>query len=330
MSIARQDNPISSAVRAAAKEKGGAPEDARRSLHMLSNNTYPTRVYMSPAEWATVLPNPRQRDTERHARRAEHLKTPHPIHAFVSMAQLPDGRRYKLDGHTRSYLWEKGEVSPPEILSVECWQCDRMEQVKKLYSAYDNSQAVENTVDRMFGAYREHGLTYTSPLLSSQKIAAALRIAYQTLFGQKAGITAAASEYDLISYWRPELDLLDEAKPISKYFPTGITAGSLITLRRYGPDAVDFWSRYSADRGNKIAGERDPVQALRDRVDGMRGNRQLTSSGNISILIALSVSAFSADRRGQIYKDGGGVKPVGKEAMLSFLTSAKNAFRTWS
>jgi len=313
------------------KEKGGAPGSDRQGIvAMLHNNVLPRRVYMSPQEWADIAPNPRQRDTARHARRANHLKTPHPIHAFVNMAQLPDGRRYKLDGHTRGYLWAKGEVTSPEILIVECWDVQGLDQVKDLYGLFDNSQAVEGTVDRMFGAYREHDLRFKSQLLASQKIASSLRISYQVLFGAKAGLVSSASEYDLLAYWMPELRLLDECEPSSKYFPTGISAGALITLRRYGPDAVDFWHRYALDRGTKIAGERDPVQALRDRVDNMRGNRQFTSAGNISILIALGVSALSADRRGQTYKDGGGVKTLGKEAMSAFVASAKNTLRTWS
>lgn len=308
------------------KEKGGPPEDARQEvLSMLNINEFPRRVYLSPEEWAAIPANPRQRDTERHAAKAVHLRKPHPVHAFVSMAVLPDGRRYKLDGHTRSFLWEKGDVEAPTLLTVDTWNCDNVEQVKQLYGVFDNASAVETTADRMFGAYREHGLEFKSPLLRARKIVAATRFAYKILFGVRPAVES--SEYDLLRYWRPEFGLLDDCMPSNKEFPTGITAASIITFRRHGLDALDFWDRYSHDRGNKRNGERDAVQALRDRVDSMRGERKLTSASNIDTLVAVALSAFQADRKNYIYT--GGIKPLGKEAISEFVAAAKSTKRTW-
>lgn len=308
------------------KEKGGSPEDARQKvLPMLTNNMFPKRVYMSTEEWATVAPNPRQRDTEKHAARADHLKTPHPIHAFVNMAILPDGRRYKLDGHTRGYLWENNVVAAPDVLVVESWNCENIEQVKELYGIFDNVNAVETSTDRMFGAYREHDFKFKSALLSGRRIATGARFAHQILFGFKTA--SETNEYDILRYWSPELYLLDECGPTQVGFPSPITAAALIVFRRYGPRASDFWGRYAHDKGNKVGVERDAVQALRDRVDLMRGSRKLTSTPNIITLISVSLSAYLADRKGYMYS--GGVKPLGKDAVSEFATAAKSTLRTW-
>lgn len=316
-----------SASRAApTKRKGGSPEDARQEvLSMLNNNAFPRRVYLSPAEWAEIEPNPRQRDTARHAAKADHLRNPHPIHSIVNMAVLPDGRRFKLDGHTRGFLWEKGDVPAPAVLIVETWECENIDQVKQLYGYFDNSDAVETSTDRMFGAYREHGFEFKSPLLSSRKIATGARFAYQFLFGSRPAVDA--TEYDLLRYWKPELYLLDGCMPNWKVFPTPITAASLLTFRRYGNDAFDFWDRYAKDKGNKINGEKDAVQALHDRINSLRGHRKLTNTGNIQSVIAVALSAYNADRKGYAYS--GGIKPLGKEALSDFAASAKSTIRTW-
>src|SRR4029077_6653573 len=78
----------------------------------------PQNIEMSVADWIQVAPNPRQRDTEKHARKAKHLMTPQPTHRRVSMAMTPDGRKWKLDGHTRALLWSRNQVERPESLNV--------------------------------------------------------------------------------------------------------------------------------------------------------------------------------------------------------------------
>jgi hypothetical protein len=312
--------------RPSTREKGGSPEDARQEvLPMLNNNMFPKRVYMSAEEWATVAPNPRQRDTEKHAKRADHLKSPHPIHSFVNMAVLPDGRRYKLDGHTRGYLWEKGEVEAPSILTVETWNCVNLDQVKELYGLFDNTDAVETASDRMFGAYREHGFEFQSSLLTGKKILTAVSYANRIMFGRAT--TLASNEYDLLRYWKPELYLLDACGPVGRAFPTGVTSASILTFRRFGPTASDFWTRYAKDQGVKTGEERDPVQALSERVTLLRGSKKLTGEGNILSIIAIALSAFHADRKGYVYS--GGIKQFGKDTISDFAAAAKATIRTW-
>lgn len=286
---------------------------------------FPKRTYMSPEEWGTVEDNPRQRDTARHAARADHLKIPHPIHSFVNMAVLPDGRRYKLDGHTRGFLWSSGEVEAPAVLVVETWACESLEQVKELYGVFDNVKAVETGADRVFGAYREHGLEFKSPLLRNKKITIGCRVAYGVLFSRV--VADKQSEYSLIRYWKPELYLLDEVDASQHVFSSAITAASLITFRRYGRDATDFWYRLAHNNGNKQGDVKDAVQALYDRIKTMREKAGITSASNINELFAAAIAAFQAGRRGQHYV--GGIKGLGKVEIDKFATAAKSTTRTW-
>lgn len=304
------------------KEKGDAPESGRQgNIDMLNNTNIPQRVYMKASEWANIPDNPRQRDTAKHAKTAKHLFTPHPIHALVNMATLPDGRSYKIDGHTRSYLWEAGKVPAPEPLIVDVWKCTTLEDVKNLYECFDNKGAAESSYDRMFGAYREHGVQFKSQFLASKKIASTMRMAYAFLHGGKEyGIT---TEYDLLQYWLNELYLLDECKPTFARFPSGIAWAALITFRRYGDQATDFWTRYASGLGNKQGSDRDAVEALTERVDKLRGERKLTSIANINFIGSLALSAFSADREGRGYT--GGIRPLGKSTMAEWALATKQS-----
>src|SRR5882672_12509291 len=98
---------------------------------------------MGPKDWAAIPDNPRQRDTVAHARRAAqtNLKEPHPTHLKVHMARLADGRCYKLDGHTRSYLWEIGKLEAPQAVQVQVWDVADLDAAKELYNTFDSTAA---------------------------------------------------------------------------------------------------------------------------------------------------------------------------------------------
>ena len=124
---------------------------------------------MFPEDWAKVADNPRQRDTEAHAlyanRPGNHLSKYHESHQTVKMAVLPDGRTFKLDAHSRDWLWQRGLLRAPEILTVEVWECPDIEKVKEMYQTNDNPKAAEQAKDRLFGAARENKIS--SPQRSS-------------------------------------------------------------------------------------------------------------------------------------------------------------------
>lgn len=73
-------------------------------------------------DWIAVDANPIQRDTERHAAKAKHLRVFHPTHSVVSAAELPSGKLIKLDGHTRALMWRRKEIPAPTQVTVVCYQ----------------------------------------------------------------------------------------------------------------------------------------------------------------------------------------------------------------
>ena len=145
---------------------------------------YVKRISMTPQDWAEVSNNPRQRNTEDHARRAKHLLAYSPEHPIVKMAVLPDGRRFKLDGHTRSYLWSTGVVEAPKWVMVDVFRCRTLKDVEMLYEHYDNRLAAENARDVLAGAARKLGLEFNTTLMRQGKYGRALVSIYARAYNE--------------------------------------------------------------------------------------------------------------------------------------------------
>lgn len=297
---------------------------------------YDGTIEIKPEEWASVFDNPRQRDTESRARRASHLMTPHPSHCKVNMALLPDGRRYKLDGHTRSYIWSAGTVAAPPVLYVDVWRCRSLEDAKELYSTFDSKAAVETAADQVFGAKKDAGAEFKSRLLKSGRFVSGMKFGHVFLHGVDK--FNSLDTYALLKEWLAELRLLDKCEPTSRRFHTGITSAALLTLRRYGEDAVDFWTRFAAGTGIKTGGVTDPVQALEERMERRRGQNRLGGSTNVQEICGIAISAFERDRHGETYLaerlDEGdkklrasGIKTTKGDSFREWMIAAKNARR---
>ena len=218
---------------------------------------------MSVSEWITVPDNPRQRDTERHLRKAKHLLTPQPTHSRVSMAMDPKGNRWKLDGHTRSLAWQRQMVTPPTVLLVDIYKVRDKDAAANLYKLFDNKDAVETAADQVTGAYRETGFIPVSKLLSRNVLANAVRFADGLARGnRRATAPSEADVYTIIASWLDELKKLDAMHVKPQRFPGPIVTASLMTFRKHGDSAREFWRLYSEDAGEKISGGMDPVEAL--------------------------------------------------------------------
>lgn len=285
---------------------------------------YVGTIEMTASQWHATENNPRQRDTESHGRRADHLRRPHPAHSKVNAARLPDGHLLKLDGHTRDWLWAAGKLAPPPILFVDIWECPSRDAACELYVTFDSSDAVETVTDKLFGGVRESGLEFQSEVLKSFRYVAALRIGYELLFGQTAA--RSTQVYTLLEFWTPQLMVIDECGGTRKLFHTGILAAALLCAYRYGTDAVPFWTAYAKRQGNKVGDEMDAVQALELRMLERRRVGVLNGRANSLKVITYSLSAFERFKRGDLYlASGSGVKAMQQAALAQWTDAAKRA-----
>ncbi len=114
---------------------------------------------MTVDEWNNVTDNPRQRDTERHAKKIMGDFSPWLEQGeIVQAARLPGGNLYKLNGHTRGYGWVNRLIHRPDKIQVEIFEAKDVEEVVKMYHLYDNVRYSESPSDLVSGCF--HQLQY--------------------------------------------------------------------------------------------------------------------------------------------------------------------------
>lgn len=293
---------------------------------------YMGRIEMSVQHWGQVRDNPRQRDTEAHAKKARHLNTYDPIHRFVNMAQLPDGTTYKLDGHTRVYKWLRGEALGPDTVLVDVYLCDDLHAVQELYTKFDSQSAVETGPDKIAGAARQHQLTFKSPMLRAGRYGSAVKRLFMYTTKSWGSWSEARFIYDAVAFYRSELELLDTLKPQPKHFPSGIIMAALATFRRRGPAVLPFWQAYAAEQGKKDGSRMDAVQALSQAVlvSKVKGKVADGGQGQQLGLLGRGITAAEAYRRGDWYKlgTGGGLRNMSEANVKEYLRRSVEAGRS--
>lgn len=211
-------------------------------------------IKMTVAQWAAVLDNPRQRDTDKNASKATrgHLKTSSPAQARVFAAKLPGGALVKLDGHTRALLWEEGKLQPPSVVYVDVIYVKSMDEAKELYTHFDNPAVSEKAADKMFGAFRESGITPESGLIASCGITSAI----------KKLVPVGTPIYTAVKAWKPEIIMLDSIGAGGGALKNGMVLGALCTLRVRGERALPFISAVVTDSGDRNEHGSDGVDAI--------------------------------------------------------------------
>lgn len=225
------------------------------STEVVLHETYMST--MTASEWANVADNPRQRDTIARASRAKHLDTLEPTHTLVSIAELPDGERYKLDAHTRAYKWKADPALSPKCdLDVRVYVVKDITEVKRLYTHFDGKQAVETASDAVFGGMREVGIIPKSDFVRRARFASALTEAYSYICGDLMKVT----HYDRVRFFQKDIRSLDLFVGSSRRMCSPATCVYLMAHRKHGDRVNHFFQRYLKDEGTKDGKRRDCVQ----------------------------------------------------------------------
>lgn len=257
-----------------------------------------SQATMTAREWMEMEDNPIQRNTELQAKKArnKHLKVSSPTHARVSAAQLPDGHQYKLDGHTRSLLWQEGALDAPEILYVDLYHVDNAQQVEDLYKTFDSQDSVEGAIDRMHGAFRLHGFFPKSTLVVNGGITSAI----QLLSNNRGSGAARFNIYKQIEPWIDSIQVIDQRGFSNSHFKVGMLAAMILTVRIYGPSALDFWEGYANDEGVKTKDYRCPIEEI-SRVSKQQTNKDGNKKFTTQHLCERAISCFETWRAGGVY-----------------------------
>jgi len=204
--------------------------------------------------------NPVQRRTADHARKAlkYHLSSYSPTQQCVVGAVLNNevskNEYYKVDGHTRSYLWENDLLQKPENVHVTTYHCSTLQEVIDLYTCYDASTAAETSADKYAGACRLVGFEPKSSLLKKCPVSSIYRILSNSY--------SLVNTYDYVKALLPALKKIDDLNLPAKYSIAPLLA-MITTFLCY--DAVivaNFWTSVHKDKGTKdITSGMDGIQA---------------------------------------------------------------------
>lgn len=281
---------------------------------------------MSIDDWISVPDNPRQRNTERRAQAAlKWLGQPSPTHCRVAMAVLNDGRRFKLDGHTRALLWYRRQAPEPQQLIVDVYLCPNIERVKTLYDELDSVNAVKTPADAVTGAYREHDLQLSNRFLAGGGLKSGLKASYRAC-------VSTCGDFDInhaVGLFKPELLALDRTEAAARWFKSGLVAAAVITLAASKGGALRFWAAYAAGEGMKCEGRMDAVEALRDRVLRIRDDKRLPSGGAyVAILMQYGITAYVGFEKGHEYSARNGLMLSKSDKVVTpIIQDASNALR---
>lgn len=188
-------------------------------------------VEMPVSDWIAMTDHPRQRDTERHARKS-HWKLAQGARGPVAealrwvIAADFDGTLYKVDGHTRAYLWQHKRLPVPKSVFATIYRCKSISDVNEVYGVFDTQIASETLYDQVTGAFREQGLILKSKRLRAGTIVDALSIARRGQAGGKDDFDL----YEAVAYFSQELRLLDSVDPQPDQFHTGVVSAALLAL----------------------------------------------------------------------------------------------------
>lgn len=241
---------------------------------------------MSVDQWILVPDNPRQRDTESHAKSAvkKHLSELSPVHRVVHAATI-DGETpaCKLDGHTRAWLWKVDKLERPKsnTMMVMLYKVNDLREAGELYTHFDNSQAAETSSDKFFGGCREQNIRLESALLNRLQISNALKFATSKWGGHNF------SHYELISIWKNELLELDSWNISKGKLSNALISVALLCIhdKRYETSIVrEFFHNFVTDAGVKEGKLRDGVQALSELVERKKNQSSPNGWKNITDL----------------------------------------------
>ncbi len=249
-------------------------------------------------QWTSIRNNPRQRDTERHASKIEqYLQVVLPVHATVAAAQLPDGSFVKLDGHSRSLLWDENRIPTPNVITMQVYPVADLAGAALLYGTYDSPTSVETNEDRVCGAFRLVGFYPASAILRKGTLTRAFGVVeYARSGGAKVSSRGRVDVIAGTKEWRRELPGLDRIIQghSTKKLPAGVLAGILLSIRKRGLHAVeDFWNSYLDP--DEAGGIRDPHNVL---LNTLRRQQDRKATNGIIVARDIASKAVAACEHG--------------------------------
>jgi len=249
---------------------------------------------MTPEQWAQIPDNRIQRDTVRHAVKViKNFQEIISTHLMVEAAIFPDGSLVKLDGHTRSLLWEQGRAPVPDFILVKIHKVFSLQKADYLYRTIDSRSAVDSAGDDIFGILKKKNFTGSSKIVKQGRLSLCLKVVEWARTGQ-----APANSIDkeaAIDQWFREIVFSDEIVTGggggAKVY-AGIFAAMMLSVQKHGKEnAAAFWRLYLSKKEEGLDAT-NPVIKLRlhmsdrkrdARTASMKNSREITENAIFAV-----------------------------------------------
>lgn len=237
-------------------------------------------IQMTFDRFAGIERNPIQRNEVSRAGMS-HLRVFSPTHLTVAIAVLPNGREYKIDGHTRVCAAKSGQASHllKEKFFVTVYSVASEDDVIALYNQYDSRASVKTSANDVTGAFLMHGIEPKTQWVKAGKIASTLSLSYSAV-ASYYGLPAEASHFSKVAFFKKEIEMLDDFEPQLSRFRAGVASASLIAMKVFNDRAQSFFEDYNNGPGKSHANERDSVFMLHEFMQGERQRKTLQGMSN--------------------------------------------------
>jgi hypothetical protein len=236
-------------------------------------------VFMSLGQWAKVADNPIQKKGRAARPNIGHLRKYVREHSIVRMGVLPNGQEFKIEGHTRNYIWQ---FAPwlvdliPDRVQVEVFPCKNFKEAAERFRRVDNKSAVKNAADEMHGSFKLIGVETNSKFFqTASNIKAALSYAYEVL--HKAVWHAAVNIKKVaideqVAAFKDALTALDAIDVNRSKLTAPLIMAFLLAHTKHGDKIVPFFKKINEGTHGQRKGKKYcPIAMLESKRDKHKG-----------------------------------------------------------
>ena len=220
---------------------------------------FPAVQIMKVEKFCSLPEHPKQRETINRAYKynleGKHLSKPDKMHLDVKAVRF-QGKIYKLDGHTRAYLWKKGDLKTiSSSLICIIYEANDEAEFFSMYDRCDSADSVEKGTDRIYSALKLCGVKNKNLFkAAAHGLTSAMREMTPDYKGEKNMVP-------LVKAWLPEIKALSKIPDLTtKIMPSAFIAGFLMAhryARQNGNDTksvVELFAKYADKESAKLEG----------------------------------------------------------------------------
>lgn len=273
-------------------------------LESLKSLPLPYAETMSVETLFDIEDCPRQRDTAKRAAKAKHLDNLYPTHTVVSIAELPDGRRIKLDCHTRLHKWATGDVTMPAHILAIIFPVETIEQALAYYTHFDNLVATETAADKICGAIKQHAIEVVSPFLGDGRLGTPMRYVHRAL--RLTGLYDLPDQkspefmYTMVATLAPQIMALDSIEPKANKFRGPLATAFFLGHLKHGDAVLPFFKAANDNAGAEEDGKFCPFQGIKKVFSNNSGGGQSEHMVRVGKVLRL-LESWLKGKRGVCY-----------------------------